>query len=351
MKTIYLVTGANGHLGSAVCAALREKGETVRALVLPGENTDFIRALGVSVIFGNVCEKETLKLFFEAESNIKCVVIHCAGIVDITGGNTERMEHVNIEGTKNIIDLCRKYNVYRLLYVSSVHAIPMPERGRVIKEVSEFSPETVEGAYAKTKAAATALVLESAKNGVPAIVVHPSGIIGPYLGRGNHLVQMVKSYITGKLPAAVRGGYDFVDVRDCADGILSAVRFGHIGECYILSGDFYEIREVIHMLQTIVSGKKIGTVPLWLAKLAAPILEHHALRHGEKPLFTGYSLSTLNVNSRFSHDKATKELGYMPRELFVSLRDTAEWLLKTGECKLRQKRRHRAKLLPNPSQG
>ncbi|MBS6447110.1 MAG: NAD-dependent epimerase/dehydratase family protein [Clostridiales bacterium] len=352
MKTIYLVTGANGHLGSAVCAALREKGEEVRALVLPGENTDFIRTLGVSVVFGNVCEKEELEAFFEPEKPARRIVIHCAGIVDITDGNSERMELVNIGGTQNVIDMCKKFNVYRFLYVSSVHAIPVPAKGRVIRETAAFSPETVDGAYAKTKAAATALVLESAKDGVPAIVVHPSGIIGPYLGNGNHLVQMVKSYISGKLPAVVRGGYDFVDVRDCAQGILSAVRFGRVGECYILSGDFYEIKEVMHMLQEIVSGKKLGTVPLWLAKLAVPMLEHHALRRGTKPLFTAYSLSTLNVNSRFSHDKATKELGYTPRELFVTLKDTVQWLVKTGECRLRAAKNTRhTKLRPSPSQG
>ena len=162
---------------------------------------------------------------------------------------------------------------------------------------------------------------------------------------------MIKSYITGKLPAIVKGGYDFVDVRDCADGILSAVQFGRIGECYILSGDFYEIKEVIGMLREIVSGKKTGTVPLWLAKLAAPILERHALRCGTKPLFTSYSLSTLNVNSRFSHDKAAKELGYVPRELFVTLRDTVDWLVRKGGCKIRQGLRRRTKLQPNLSKG
>ena len=351
MKTIYLVTGANGHLGSAVCAALCKEAAEVRALVLPGENTDFIRSLGVSIIRGNVCNPDELETFFEIKEQARIIVIHCAGIVNITENASAQMEHVNIEGTKNILEMCKKHHVYRLIYVSSVHAIPVPAKGRVIRETKEFSPDNVEGSYAKTKAAATALVLESVKDGVPAIVVHPSGIVGPYLGSGNHLVQMIKSYITGKLPAIVKGGYDFVDVRDCADGILSAVQFGRIGECYILSGDFYEIKEVIGMLREIVSGKKAGTVPLWLAKLAAPILERHALRCGTKPLFTSYSLSTLNVNSRFSHDKAAKELGYAPRELFVTLRDTVDWLVRKGGCKIRQGLRRRTKLQPNLSEG
>lgn len=350
MKTIYLVTGANGHLGSAVCAALCERAAEVRALVLPGENVDFLHSLGVQIVRGNVCNIDELETFFDTGEYAKRIVIHCAGIVNITENAAKQMESVNIGGTKNILEMCKKHKVSRLIYVSSVHAIPTPAKGRVIRETKEFSPALVDGAYAKTKAAATALVLDSVKEGVPAIVVHPSGIVGPYLGGGNHLVQMIRSYITGKLPAIVKGGYDFVDVRDCADGILSAISFGRVGECYILSGDFYEVKEVVGMLRAIISGKRVGIVPLWMAKIAAPILERQALRHGEKPLFTGYSLSTLNVNSRFSHDKAAKELGYAPRELFETLRDTVSWLVKREGCKIRQGFRH-TKLHPNLSKG
>ena len=224
MKTIYLVTGANGHLGSAVCAALHEKAADVRALVLPGENTDFLQSLGVQIVRGNVCNPSELDAFFDVGERRR-IVIHCAGIVNITENAAKQMEAVNIGGTKNILEMCKKYKTERLIYVSSVHAIPVPAKGRVIREVTDFSPDLVEGAYAKTKAAATALVLESARAGVPAIVVHPSGIVGPYLGRGNHLVQMIQSYITGKLPAIVKGGYGwqglrrpFWSVRRCGTG-------------------------------------------------------------------------------------------------------------------------------------
>lgn len=330
-KILYLLTGANGHLGSAVAVALTEKKQRVRALVLPGEDVAFLQSLGVEIFYGNICSTSDLEGFFSIPDDMRRVVIHCAGIVNIAADSSEKMNEVNVGGVKNILAMCRLHPVERLIYVSSVHAIPVPEHGRVIREITEFSPEKVDGAYAKTKAAATALVLESVRDGIPAIVVHPSGIIGPYLGCNNHLIQLIKNYLAGKLPAIVRGGYDFVDVRDCADGILSAVSHGRVGECYILSGDFYEIREMIAMLRKISAGKKVGTVPTWLAKMAAPLLERNALRHGIKPLFTSYSLSTLNVNSRFSHDKAARELGYAPRELFITLRDTVDWLLKTGE--------------------
>ena len=333
MKTIYLVTGANGHLGSAVCAALCERAAEVRALVLPGENVDFLHSLGVQIVRGNVCNIDELETFFDTGEHAKRIVIHCAGIVNITENAAKQMESVNIGGTKNILEMCKKHKVSRLIYVSSVHAIPTPAKGRVIRETKEFSPALVDGAYAKTKAAATALVLDSVKEGVPAIVVHPSGIVGPYLGGGNHLVQMIRSYITGKLPAIVKGGYDFVDVRDCADGILSAISFGRVGECYILSNRYYEIYDILNMARRVCKVRRALMLPMWMAKLAEPFIALVAKLRRKKPLYTKYSLKTLESNDKFSHDKATKELGYYPRDLFRTVKDTVYWLVKSQKNK------------------
>ena len=87
-----------------------------------------------------------------------------------------------------------------------------------------------------TKAAATRAVLEAGETGLDVAVVHPSGIIGPYDRKGNHLVQMITDYLRSALPACVRGGYDFADGRDVAEGCLLALEKGRSGNCYILSG-------------------------------------------------------------------------------------------------------------------
>ena len=96
----------------------------------------------------------------------------------------------------------------------------------MLTEVDHFSPESVEGAYAKTKAEASQAVLDMVREGLNAVIVHPSGILGPYDRSGNHLVQMVTDYLEGRLPACVKGGYDFVDVRDVAKGCLLAMDKG-----------------------------------------------------------------------------------------------------------------------------
>ena len=143
MKKIYLVTGANGHLGSAVCTALRARQDDVRALVLPGENTAYLRSLGVEISEGDVTKPEDLEKFFEVSEDSTPVVIHAAGIVDIACKRSPLMEQVNVEGTRNVLDACKRHAVSKLVYVSSVHAIPELPKNRVISEVSSFSPDLV----------------------------------------------------------------------------------------------------------------------------------------------------------------------------------------------------------------
>ena len=189
------------------------------------------------------------------------------------------------------------------------------------KETEKFSPDYVTGGYAKTKAEATRAVLKAAEEGLDVVVVHPSGILGPYDRSGNHLVQMVSEYLRGTLPACVKGGYDFVDVRDVASGCLLAAEKGRKGECYILSDKYCEIREVLDIVGEVSGKKKLPVLPLWMAKLAAPFMQLHSRRKKQRPLYTAYSLHVLGSGERFSHKKATEELGYSPRDLRLTIRD------------------------------
>ena len=187
--------------------------------------------------------------------------------------------------------------------------------------------ETVNGYYAKSKAEATREVLEAAAGGLDAVVVHPSGIIGPYDTKNNHIVQLLADYLSGKLPACVRGGYDFVDVRDVAAGCISAAERGRRGECYILSNRHYDVSEILRITKSICGkGRRLPVLPSWLAK---------SRRSRDRPLFgrhkapsAVYGLFHRHAQEQrpFSHDKATAELGYRPRDLYRTVRDTVAWL-------------------------
>lgn len=327
MKRTYIITGANGHLGNTILRTIDKTKNQVRGLILPGEIPILA---GVNYYYGDVTQPQTLRPLFENTSDSEVYVIHTAGIISIENNVSEKLRQVNVGGTKNIVDLCKEYRVKRLVYVSSVHAIPEGEKSDTLREISHFSPDEVIGGYAKTKAEATQIVLDGAKEGLDAVVVHPSGILGPYDNSGNHLVQLIKDYIKGKLPACVKGGYDFVDVRDVAAGCLLAAEKGKKGECYILSNKHYEIKDILAIAKTLGGGKKIPVLPVWMAKMAEPFLRKAARLKNRRPLYTKYSLHTLTANDKFSHEKATKELGYHPRDIKATIADTLFYIKHAG---------------------
>lgn len=327
LARVFLVTGANGHLGNTVAKALNAKGEKVRGFVMPKDKSTALVGLDFEVIEGNICDPDSLDLLFQGLEGYELMVIHTAGIVTIATKHDDLVYEVNVNGTRNIINKCLEYNVKRLVYISSVHAIPEKPRGEIIEEISEFNPDVVKGLYAKTKAEATRLVLESVKDGLDAVVVHPSGIIGPNdYGFGN-LTQLVLDFIDGKLGVTIKGGYDFVDIRDVTEGILAAVEKGRTGECYILSNQFYTVKEFLDLLAEVSKKKKIKVVlPMWLAIWTAPLSEYWYKLRKKPPLFTVYSLFTLTSNACFSHKKADRELSYSTRDMKDTLSETVAFL-------------------------
>lgn len=329
MENIYLVTGAAGHLGSVVTAQLIQSGKAVRALVLPKEEH---LPENAEIFYGDVSDVNSIKPFFENLKGRDPIVIHCAGIVSIATNVNSDVYNVNVTGTKNIVDLCILYDVSKLIYVSSVHAIPEQPEGVVITETTDFDPEKVVGAYAKTKAEATAYVMEAAKQGLNVSYVHPSGITGPYdYGKG-HLTTLVIDYYNHRLTSGVNGGYDFVDVRDVAKGIIATCDKGRKGEGYILSNKYFTMQQILFMLHEITGKKEIRNIlPLWFLKGTARLAELYYKILRQPPLFTSYSIYTLNTNAHFSHEKATKELGYETRDMKETLTDTVNWLKKIGK--------------------
>ena len=216
----------------------------------------------------------------------------------------------------------------KMVYVSSVHAIPEKPKGCTITEDCEFSPGLVDGDYAKSKATATELVFNAAERGLNASIVFPSGIIGPGDIQGGSFTSMAKSFLSRKLPFAVCGGYDFVDVRDVAKGILACSENGEPGKGYILSGHYVTIRK---MLQLVGKAAKLKyrpiCLPLGLAKLAAPYYEHRSLKKRKPLFFTPYSVAVLASNGQFSHAAASECFAYHPRPVKDTLRDMTAWLL------------------------
>lgn len=324
MKKLYIITGAAGHLASTIIRYLRKENCDIRGLILPSENAESDG--NVTYFKGDVTDLSSLTEIFSGLEGRETVVIHAAGIISIAEKVTPELQKVNVGGTENIITKSIESGVKRLVYVSSVHAIPEKNDNTTIEEVNSFSEELVVGAYASTKAEATKKVLEASEKGLDTVVVHPSGIIGPYDSGNNHMVQLIDMYVSGRLPAGVIGGYDFVDVRDVAKGCIAAAEKGKRGNCYILSNRYFTVKELLDCMRRISGGKKKVCLPLSLAGAFVPMFEWIAEKTKTRPLYTRYALYTLSSNGHFSHDKATAELGYKPRDMALTLNDTIQYL-------------------------
>ena len=326
MNKIYIITGANGFLGNNIIRKLeQEKNSEIRAFVLKGESIKSLENLKCKIYYGDITKKETLASVFENTDGKEVFVIHCAGIVYIKSKYNPLVYNVNVNGTKNIIDKVLNINA-KLVYISSVHAIP--ECNGVITETVDFDPNRVEGLYAKTKAEAAKYVMDAVKTKkLNACIIHPSGIIGPNDYGNSHLTELVKEVASGKLFACVKGGYDFVDVRDVAEGVINACNKNTKGECYILSNKYITIKELSDIICDCVRRKKINIVlPIWIAKIFASFFEIYYNLKKQTPLFTKYSLYTLSSNANFSNEKAKKELNFKNRDMIDTIKDTIKWI-------------------------
>jgi dihydroflavonol-4-reductase len=302
---------------------LLKRGEKVRALIPPRESREPLRGLDVEAVEGDVLNLDSV---FESMRGVRGV-FHLAGIISIMPGPDPFVRRVNVDGTKNILQAAKESGVDKVVYTSSIHAIQRVEDG-VIDESVPYDMDNPYGAYDRSKAEATLEVLKSARNGLDAVVACPTGVIGPYDYRGSMMGAVIHDAAAAKPTLYVDGAYDFVDVRDVADGLINAADKGKRGESYILSGNKISVR---YLLETVreITGRHFFQlkIPFDLAKFAALFTPMYYRYAHATPRFTSYSLEVLKSNSNISHAKATRELGYKPRSVYESISDTVKWLL------------------------
>jgi len=263
-------------------------------------------------------------------------VFHLAGVISIMPGKNPLVWKVNVEGTRNVLEAARRTGIRRLVYTSSIHAIARAPHGVAMDESLGFDQNNPYGEYDRSKAAASLEVQKAAAEGLDAVIVCPTGVIGPYDFRGSEMGEVLRSASEARTMFYVEGAYDFVDVRDVADGMIAAHAHGRRGESYILSGQRLSVR---YMLETVreVTGKAFASIkiPFSLAEFAARFTPWYYQRTKAKPRFTPYSLEVLQSNSNISHAKAALELGYHSRPAIETITDTVRWIFENRKLPVR----------------
>jgi dihydroflavonol-4-reductase len=317
-----LVTGATGHIGSVLVRELLSLGERVRALILPGEDCSGMEDLDIERVEGNVLDPVSLAYAMRGVDT----VYHLAGIISIMPGKNEVMRTVNVDGTVNVARAAREAGVRRMVYTSSIHALGRPPHGTLIDESIGFDPGNPAGEYDRTKAEASIALLKEVESGLDAVLVCPTGVIGPYDFRRSEMGHLIRSWMKNRPHVFVDGWFDWVDARDIARGLILARRNGKKGEAYILGGQRVHLAELLGMVQSECGMRApVARIPTGLALFFAPLAALFSRLTGSKPQFTTYSLETVRSNSVISFEKARRELGYSPRPFAETLRDTVMW--------------------------
>jgi dihydroflavonol-4-reductase len=323
MKAV--ITGATGHVGVNLVKALLSAGHEVRAIVR--KDTRGLDGLGVEKKTARLSDVGELRAAFAGCD----VVFHVAAQISIVGSDRTSVFETNLNGTQNVVAAFRASGARRLVHFSSIEALsahpldtPLDEERRYVVN-GEGSP------YAHSKAQAEIHVRRAIDDGLDAVIVNPTAIIGPDDWKPSLMGGALLAFARGTYPMLIDGGFDWVDVRDVAQAAVAAAEKAPRGARYLVGGRWASMTEIAGMACT-VSGAHLPRLmcPFPVARAWAPVASGWSRLTGTSPKLTTYSLKVLHGNRCISHERARRDLGYTPRDLQQSVRDSIDWFRQKG---------------------
>lgn len=317
MKAV--ITGASGFLGAHLARTLKDRGVEVRAA--DRSRGPALDDVDVEFVEIDVLDPASLRAAFEGQDR----VFHLAAIISIVGDPTGEVWRVNVHGPRNAATVAFECGVGRFVHCSSVHSFDLERCGPSLDESGPPTTHPDAPAYDRSKRAGEEAVRLVVQKGLDAVVVNPTGIIGPDDRGPSRMGETVLQFMTRKIPVGITGQFDFVDVRDVVEGLIAAGDRGRTGDNYLLSGSRLSIRE-LGMLVERYSGVPVPplSIPLRLVTPLAPLVMQIEQRT-KKPIFTPDALHALKYSPVVSHYRAATDLGYRSRPIHETVRDTVAW--------------------------
>jgi nucleoside-diphosphate-sugar epimerase len=325
MAITCLITGATGFVGSHLAEACAARGFSVRALVRPGSAASSLEEAGVVLVRGDLQEAGSLLAALEGVE----VVFHCAAKVG-DWGPADDYRRVNVEGLRNLLEACRGKQLRRFVHLSSLGVYAA--RHHYGTDETEPLPQLhIDGdTQSKVESERLALLYQR-EHQLPVVVLRPGFIYGP---RDRTVVPKLVENLRNGIVRYLGSGKQALNtiyVGNLVEALLLAEqKEGVVGQVYNLTdGEPVSKRRFI---EGIANGIGVpppkSTVPLWVARLAAAVMETWARKRGDAvpPRLTQARLKFLGLNLDFSIEKAKRELGYRPRWTFdQALAETVAW--------------------------
>ena len=323
-----LVTGGTGLVGSHLLWHLLQKEERVRAIHRPGTDPGMVREVfdcydGPKDLFSRIewfsADMLDLVSLDEAMEGIS-QVYHCAAMISFNPSERKSLINGNIEGTANIVNMCLEHDIEKLCHVSSVAALGSRPDKSPVTEDDLWKPSRKRSGYSVSKFHSEMEVWRGIAEGLNAVIVNPSVIIGPgNWKRGSArfftAVQKGMKYYTGGITG-------FVDVRDVCRSMIALMEKDISGERFILNGEELSYRELFNMIaDALESPRPAIHVSGRLAEAGWRLEWLRSKLTFSKPLLTRETARSSRRVSRFSNHKITRALGCR----FIPVKDSVEW--------------------------
>ncbi|MBM4278684.1 MAG: NAD-dependent epimerase/dehydratase family protein [Deltaproteobacteria bacterium] len=322
-----LVTGGSGFIGGRLAERLATgEGVRVRAMVRNLKKAGRLQKLPLEIVQADLLDPDSLK-----EAVRGCdLVFHCAALVRETGDRNEFFG-ANVKGTENILKTSSEAGVKKFVHFSSVAVYGM-DPPVFVDETTAYQP--CGNLYCDTKIAAEKAVWAAHQEGrLPVVVIQPANVYGPHSNPWT--IRPIKLTRSGQM-ILINGGSglcNYVYIDNLIDATLAATkRDPSVGQAYLISdGNAVMWKEFFGYYARMAGTPNIRSVPEGIAKVIALGMEVASKFTGKPPKISREAVRYLTRQSRFSIEKAKRELGYQPRfSLEEGMKLTEHWLREAG---------------------
>ncbi|MGV0023589.1 NAD-dependent epimerase/dehydratase family protein [Phormidesmis priestleyi] len=310
------VTGANGFTGSHLVKALEKRGDSVMGLVRKSSDLSRLADTNVELIYGDITDRSTLQKAIQKVDTI----FHTAAYVELGLVDAARMEQVNVEGTRSLLEVAQSANVSKMVYCSTI-GIFGDTQGKVIDETFQRVQKNFSSAYDRTKYEAQQLVDRAAAQGFPVVSVMPSGIFGL---DDPHFMPVLNSFLKGRLKVWAGGDRmtGVVHVDDLAELMMLAAQKGKTGQYYIASAGDLSTREMFQIFSQETGISPPYEVPELIVRVAGTVLDVIGRSLSWQPPIDRERVHYVYDRCvRVTSDKARRELGWNPRSVEATLKE------------------------------
>jgi nucleoside-diphosphate-sugar epimerase len=311
------VTGATGFTGSHLVKALVQRGDRVVALVRQSSNLSRLAHLNVQYVYGDIGDRSTLQT---AMQNVD-VVFHTAAYVELGLVNAVLMERVNVAGTRAVLEAARAAGVAKMIYCSTI-GVYGDTQGAIVDETFQRTQTDFSSAYDRTKYNAQQLIDQAAAEGFPVVSIMPSGIFG---ADDPHFGPVIDTFLKGRLKWWVASDRitGIVHVDDLVSAMLLAAEKAPPGEHYIISTGDMTTGEMFEILSHETGIPVPAEIPQPLVRVAGNLLDVLGrLLNWQPPLSRERVRYLYDRCVRVDGSKARRELGWQPRSVEETLRDS-----------------------------